>query len=145
MADTGSKVWWAKGVRFECQGTGKCCVSRGEYGFVYLTLKDRKRMAAHLGIPTAKFTRQYCVSADGYFHLKHPEKPCRFLDGKRCSAYEGRPAQCRTWPFWPETMSARNWAREVAAYCPGVGKGRVWSADEIRELLKQDPLRGEDA
>jgi len=52
---------------------------------------------------------------------------CRFLDPvtkKRCLVYEARPAQCRTWPFWPENMNARAWDREVVAFCPGVGKGR---------------------
>ena len=28
------------GIRFECQGSGKCCVSRDSYGFVYLSNID---------------------------------------------------------------------------------------------------------
>jgi len=36
--------WYADGIRFECQGSGKCCSSRGEYGFVYLTKGDRESM-----------------------------------------------------------------------------------------------------
>jgi Fe-S-cluster containining protein len=53
----------------------------------------------------------------------------------RCSVYEGRPDQCRTWPFWPEVMDAKTWKKEVAAFCPGVGKGRLHSAEEIRKNL----------
>ena len=34
-----------KGIRFECQGSGNCCVSRGTYGFVYLSKKDIKKLS----------------------------------------------------------------------------------------------------
>jgi len=132
--------WWSKGVKFECTGSGKCCVSREEYGYVYLTLKDRQRLASYFKSPTRKFTREYCTSEDGLFYLKDFTRSCRFLQGTRCGVYEARPAQCRTWPFWPENMKAKNWTKEVASFCPGVGKGKLYGADEIRELLKLDPL-----
>jgi Fe-S-cluster containining protein len=125
------------GVRFECQGTGKCCMSRGEDGFVYFSADDRRRMAAALGITMGAFTRKYCKQTNGLWHLKDPEKNCVFLEGKRCSQYEGRPSQCRTWPFWPENMNARTWNAEVAPYCSGVGKGRLYSPDEIQKLIAQ--------
>ena len=31
---------FSKGIRFQCQGSSNCCVSRGSYGFVYLSKKD---------------------------------------------------------------------------------------------------------
>jgi hypothetical protein len=133
------KEWWRDGVRFQCQGSGKCCTSHGEYGFVYMTLDDRKRMASVLGMKTGDFTRHYCERTDGVWHLKErKENPdCLFLkNGNRCGVYEGRPAQCRTWPFWPEIMGAKAWAKDVVAFCPGVGKGRVWSGDEIEKLIR---------
>ena len=135
--------WWHSGVRFECQGSGKCCVSRGQYGYVYVTLEDRKKLGALLKIPTASFTRKYCEKQDGIWKLKDFDENCRFLDGKRCNVYEARPTQCRTWPFWPETLSAKGWAKEVAAYCPGVGKGRVWKKEEIQKILS-DQKASED-
>lgn len=133
------KEWWREGVRFECQGSGKCCTSHGQYGFVYLTPDDRKRMAKHLGLKTSEFTRKYCERTDGIWHLRErPDNPdCLFLKGKRCGVYEGRPNQCRTWPFWPEVMNAKAWSKDVAAFCPGVGKGRVWTGDEIENLIRQ--------
>lgn len=139
----GKKPFWSDGIRFECQGTGRCCLSRGQYGYVYLTLADRQRLARGLGLTTSAFTRRYCAKTDGHVHLKHPDRDCPFVDGKRCGVYESRPAQCRTWPFWPENLNARTWTKEVAAFCPGVGKGRLYSADEIRELLRQDPISGD--
>jgi Fe-S-cluster containining protein len=131
------------GVRFECQGTAQCCLSRGTHGYVYLTLEDRRRMAKALGLSTLAFTKKYCEVSEGFYHLKNPEKDCRFLEGKRCTVYAGRPAQCRTWPFWPENMNPKTWNQEIAPFCKGVGKGRLYSADEIAALLRMDPIEGD--
>lgn len=130
------KSWWAEGIRFECQGSGKCCVSRGDYGYVYLTPKDRRNLAKHFGLSTREFTRQYCLKQDGYWTLRDFTKSCVFLKGKQCAVYEARPTQCRTWPFWPENMSAKAWDEAVTKFCPGMGKGKIWSAAEIRKQLK---------
>lgn len=132
--------WWANGVRFECQGTGQCCVARRGYGWVYLTLDDRRRLARHFGLRTSSFTRRYCQQTDGLWHLRGFVEQCPFLEGARCGVYAARPEQCRTWPFWPENMSARVWDREIAPYCAGVGKGRRWSAEEILVQLGRDPV-----
>jgi uncharacterized protein len=135
------------GIRFECQGSGRCCMSRGKYGYVYFSLADRRRMAKVLGLPVGDFTRRYCDKTHGLFHLKHPEKDCQFLEGTRCGAYEGRPTQCRTWPFWPENMNARTWNGEVAPFCAGVGKGKLHTPEEIKKILEEakagDPSRPE--
>jgi Fe-S-cluster containining protein len=134
-----SETWWQDGVRFECQGSGKCCTSHGEFGFVFLTPQDRKRFADHLGMRVSDFTRKYCEKTGGVWHLKEdPKNPdCLFLKNKRCGVYEARPTQCRTWPFWPEVMNAKAWASEVKAFCPGVGKGRVISGQEIAQTLQE--------
>ena len=34
-------------------------------------------------------------------------------------------------------MNKTVWEREVASYCPGVGKGRLYTADEIEQILKK--------
>ncbi len=130
--------WWKDGIRFQCQGSGKCCTSRGEFGFVYLTRTDRQKMAAHLGLKTRAFTLKYCSKTDGFFHLTENKKDpdCVFLKDKRCRVYEARPTQCRTWPFWPEVMKAKAWKKDVVSFCPGVNKGPIISADEISRQLK---------
>ena len=86
---------------------------------------------------TASFTKKYCLNEDGIFRLKmNREGPeCIFLDSEnKCSVYEGRPTQCRTWPFWPENMNAKVWSKEVAQFCPGVGKGPF---RDKQDMLKQ--------
>lgn len=125
------------GVRFECQGSGKCCVSRDGYGYVYLTPRDRRALARFFKLPTREFTKKYCEREDdtGYWRIADFTRSCRFLKDKRCMVYEARPTQCRTWPFWPELMNARTWSKEVKSYCPGVGKGRLWTKEEIKKQL----------
>jgi uncharacterized protein len=134
------KRFWDEGIRFECQGGGKCCTSRGQYGYVYLTLEDRQRLARHMGLSTLAFTRRFCKNTDGYFHLKDPEGSCEFLEKTSCSVYRARPTQCRTWPFWPENMNARTWNKEIKTFCPGIGKGKLFTKGEIQDLLLQDPI-----
>ena len=132
----GRKAWWHDGVRFSCQGSGKCCVNYGTHGYVYVTLADRRRLAAELGIPTREFTRRYCRKQHGEFLLNDPGPACMFLEDRRCSVYDARPTQCRTWPFWPENMQPRSWA-QVAEFCPGVGQGEVIPAENIVAILKK--------
>ena len=132
--------WWQKeGVRFKCQGSGNCCVSRGEYGYVFLTLADRKALAKALKLTLKEFTADHCVSIDGHWSLReepgHPE--CRFLKNNRCQVYKARPTQCRTWPFWPENMGAKTWKKEVASFCPGVGLGPLIPPIKVQALLKE--------
>ena len=125
-----------RGARFACQGSGRCCTAHGEYGYVYLSLEDRRRLATHLGLRTSSFTRRYCATSDGQVHLTHPELDCCFLRGHRCLVYAARPLQCRTWPFWPENMAPAAWS-EVSAICRGIGRGRRYSPEEIRALVAE--------
>ena len=139
-----SNSFWAEGIQFQCQGSGKCCVSHGGYGHVWMTLEDRKRMAGVLKMKLKDFTKTYCELKDEVYRLKDGvTEDCVFLKDKRCSVYEGRPTQCRTWPFWPEVMNARTWTDEVKAFCPGVGVGRTWTPAEVEAQLK-DQTRSED-
>lgn len=135
-----NELFYEQGLRFECQGSGKCCTSHGEFGFVFLTQDDRRRFARHLNITTTAFTKKYCDQTNGIWHLKEDSQntDCMFLKNKRCSVYEARPNQCRTWPFWPEVMNAKAWKSEVASFCPGVGKGRIWNKDEIEREMRKD-------
>lgn len=141
-----TKAWWKDGISFQCQGSGKCCTSHGEFGFVYLTPKDRIRMARHLGMTPKAFEKIHCTRTNGFSHLiEDPKNPdCRFLVKKQCSIYEARPTQCRTWPFWPDTLTPKAWKRDVVEFCPGVNKGSKISAQQIKEQLDEQKA-SEDA
>lgn len=134
------ELFYEQGLRFECQGSGKCCTSHGEFGFVFLTKEDRTRFAKHLSLSLSDFQKKYCDQTSEIWHLKEikSQPDCIFLKDKRCSVYEARPNQCRTWPFWPEVMNAKAWKSEVQSFCPGVGKGKVWSKAEIEAVMGID-------
>jgi len=97
-------------------------------------------MAQELGLDLKHFTRQHCQSEDGIYFLKETKDQsgeCRFLDkDSRCRVYRARPTQCRTWPFWPENMNAKTWTKEIAVFCPGVGKGAGVSSDHVKQQLQ---------
>ena len=87
--------------RFECAQCGDCCRN---YGYVYLSTRERVLLAEHFGITETEFRKEYCEKRHGEFHLKNPDTDCCFLKGNVCSIYELRPEQCRTWPYWPQNM-----------------------------------------
>ena len=130
-----------KGIRFECQGSGNCCVSRDTYGFVYLSKKDIKKLSIGFKTTEQNFTKNYCQKTDGFIHLKELKKNngnCIFLKDNRCTVYKSRPIQCRTWPFWPENMNTKTWNNDIAKNCPGVGKGKVKTKNEILKQVQID-------
>ncbi len=139
-------TWLKEPLRFQCQGSGKCCTSRGEFGFVFLTAKDRREISRHLKLSASQFKKQYCDQTSGVWHLR--EEPgradCVFLNGKACGIYSVRPTQCRTWPFWPEVMNAKSWKKDVVSFCPGIGKGPIWSQAEIQKQLEDQTASEEE-
>ena len=129
--------WYSEGIRFACTGSGKCCTARGDYEFVFVSRAEERRIAAHLGLSLREFRRRYTKRAGmGERSLRFPRGRCTFLLGTRCSIYEARPRQCRTWPFWPENMDRGLWEREIATFCPGIGRGRRYTAQEIEAVLE---------
>lgn len=134
--------WYKKGIQFECQSSGRCCTSRGEYGYVYLTKSDRQNMAKTLNLGLTEFTLKYCTRYDeSTYYLKAKNREtCVFLENNKCSVYEGRPTQCRTWPFWPENMNAKVWKKEIATFCPGINKGERFSQEQIDNIILEQEL-----
>ena len=136
-----SAINYQNGIRFECQGSGNCCVSRDSYGFVYLSDTDLIRFSKHLKISVKKFQDEYCDITDGFTHLiekNELEGNCIFLKDKKCSVYKSRPSQCRTWPFWNENMNSKVWNKDISINCPGIGKGNIIKYSEIKKFLKED-------
>ena len=128
-------------LRFECTGCGECCRSRGRKSFVYTAIDERRRLARHLKMRTADFTRRYCEKTNGFWHLKDPSSDCLFLDGARCSVYTARPSQCRTFPFWQENLDSHGWVAAVKRNCEGMGRGPRHTKDEVGLRLLEDQTR----
>ena len=135
-----TKNIFLKGIRFQCQGSSNCCVSRGSYGFVYLSKKDLIKIAKYLNVSINLFKKKYCEYSDGYLHLKeiNVNGNCQFLENKKCSIYTARPMQCRTWPFWKENMNTKKWNKELINFCPGIGKGKLISSSMIQKIINKE-------
>jgi Fe-S-cluster containining protein len=127
--------WYSDGIRFSCTGSGKCCTVHGDYAYVFMTRAEERRIAESLGLTLRRFRRRHTYRPLGQERsLRFPEGRCTFLVDNQCSIYETRPRQCRTWPFWEENLDADVWNKDVAAFCPGVGRGRLYTAAEIESV-----------
>lgn len=121
--------------RFECQsGCTECCKQPGE---VWLTLADRDRIAAWLGLEPEAFQRQFCVDDEEGLRLAIPSSDsCLFLQEDGCSIHDVKPLQCRAFPFWPENVGSSHAWRALRKFCPGVGEGEILPVEQIRPVAQ---------
>ena len=156
--------WFGEGLKFSCTQCGACC--SGSPGSVRISKEEIAGMSAHLKLGEADFKEKYLrvETQDedfSWYELKEVPTPpeeerdgvvmqagldCVFLDrdtikGKAiCSMYDVRPLQCRTWPFWEELVDEEeSWvdASKGPEGCPGLGKGKFYSADEIERSVQE--------
>jgi Fe-S-cluster containining protein len=130
-SDTDSP-WYRDGLSFECTRCGACCT--GAPGFVWVDAREIARLAGFLGLSVEQFSKRYVRQVGERFSLiEKPGGDCIFWEKSAgCTVYPARPVQCQTWPFWPENIeSPADW-EHVESTCPGSGKGRWFSVDEIR-------------
>ncbi len=112
--------WFDDGLRFKCTGCGKCCT--GSPGYVYLSPDDLERLAEHFSLSTEEFSTKYTHTVEGYQALlDHPDSPdCIFLKDNRCQAYQARPIQCQTFPWWIQNLRKPEDWQEAAEHCEGI-------------------------
>ena len=103
------------------QCEGKCCI--GESGYIWCSIKEMEGIAKFLGLEFSEFTSKYVRKVGYNYSLVERQNgdsfECIFFDAnlKRCSIYEVRPKQCRTFPFW---KCFKDDISEVKKECPGV-------------------------
>ena len=131
MKQKDRKVWYERGLRFECTRCGACC--RGEEGYVWVTDADIKRMARALGMDAGGFRDRYVREVGIRKSLKErPNGDCvMYRNG--CRVYDARPPQCASWPFWSGNLESEETWRQTARSCPGIGRGPLYTCKEIRE------------
>lgn len=131
------RPWYSEGLRFGCTGCGACCTIEGH---VWVDRRDVRRLARHLDLDVDDFGRRYLRRVGRRLSLTEipipgepTKKACVFWDG-RCTVYEARPRQCRTFPFWKESLESPEAWGEAGRLSPGIGQGRLYSLGEIERL-----------
>jgi uncharacterized protein len=126
-------------LRFHCTGCGRCCSGDADY-HVYLEEPEAETIRRALGLTAPWFKRRYLrrtLEGDRVLNNDGGGR-CVFLNvDNACRIYSVRPLQCRTYPFWPETVRSRTaWHRE-AARCEGINHGGVVPLSRIRGALAE--------
>lgn len=125
------KRWYENGLRFACTQCGHCCT--GEPGYVWLDDAEVEELARLIGEKPERFLEIYTRKVGSRNTLIEMEDgACVFYrPGLGCTVYDQRPKQCRTWPFWNSNIESRESWDEAASGCPGIGRGPVFSVEEI--------------
>jgi hypothetical protein len=131
-----AEPWFKDGLRFECTGCGDCCT--GAPGYVWVNGQEIAALAARLGETVEEFEKKY-VRRVGVRRtlIEYGNGDCVFFDGKsrKCTVYEDRPRQCKTWPFWDSNVRTEQAWRETCEACPGSGKGKLYPIEKILESV----------
>lgn len=128
------------GLRFSCTMCGHCCT--GPEGYVLVSDAEAAALARRLGLSVEAFLARYTRETAQGRSLTESRTDagfdCIFLDRQKfpgkavCGVYEDRPAQCRTWPFWPSNLRTRaSWER-AKRVCPGMDRGAHFTPVQIR-------------
>jgi Fe-S-cluster containining protein len=130
--------WWRDGLYFSCTKCGLCC--GGAPGTVRFGASERSAIAHALGLSETEFDLHYTWRKYGVLSLREkPNYDCVFLKTEhgraKCGIYEARPAQCSTFPFWPDVIESRRSWDDFALSCPGMNNGIFHGRDEISEIL----------
>ena len=112
--------WYGEGLAFECTGCGDCCT--GAPGAVWVDDDDVARLAVHFGMTPSEFEAAHVRRLVGRRSLlERFTGDCEFWsrETRGCTVYEARPTQCRTYPFWPHLVNAKESWDGVKAECEG--------------------------
>jgi len=148
MKVTKAKIKSLKDRRFECQKCGICCSHKGLIG---PSEENIKELAKYLQISELSFAIRYLQEIydpklDAYimaFKTNNPHDPmngCIFHFGRFCAIYNScRADLCNAFPWNYFNLVKEEWDPRLVNdngtfWCKGVGKGREWSIEEIRQM-----------
>ena len=128
--------FYKDGLQFSCRRCSFCCGHSP--GFVYLSHRDLSALCSFFKMSIKDFVEEKCRWADYYYGdkvlaLKEKKNYDCLLWEDGCSAYEARPVQCSTYPFWSWMLEDEKTWNECARDCPGMNSGRLWTFSEIEK------------
>ena len=127
-----SQPWFRDGLKFQCTQCGNCCT--GAPGYVWVNQEEIGALARRCGLEVAQFEEKYVRKVGIRKSLVEFENgDCVFFDNqaRRCTVYEDRPRQCRTWPFWESNVRTSQAWKETCEVCPGSGQGTLVPAEQV--------------
>ena len=121
----------------DCTQCANCCRVLD----VYLTPDDAQRLASGIDIPLDRIETHYIDKLAAHEvgeWGKFKQRPCAFLEGKRCSVYTHRPQTCRTYPaLTPDFRWTLTDTIQGASICPIIFNTLIVLMDKINELYTE--------
>lgn len=139
MADAPAppEPWYAAGLTFGCTACGKCCT--GVPGYVWVTPEEIARLARFKGQSVERFSREHVRRVGKRLSLiERKNGDCVLLRDGKCTVYPVKPTPCSTFPFWDGPLSSPEAWQETAARCEGIGRGALYSREEIERVHAGD-------
>lgn len=136
MTQSKSLPWYQDGLRFKCTECGQCCT--GAPGAVWISDEEISNLCQLLNLDKETLETKYLRRISGRWALqeRNPNYDCVFLDGKKCTVYQARPLQCRTFPFWPGSVQSPEAWKHAATYCEGINEeAPIVPFEEIQKTL----------
>ncbi len=128
--------FYKDGLHFECKRCSGCCGKTP--GVVYLSKRDLLALCNFYSMTPAAFIEKYCKWEMYYegktvLALQSLKNNDCILWKDGCMAYEARPIQCSTYPFWDWIVRDKSMWDDCASDCPGMNNGRLWTKEEIEK------------
>jgi hypothetical protein len=132
--------WYKNGLYFKCKKNCDNCCSKSP-GYVWISNEEQKKIASFLKISLNEFLKKYTRNVNGRVSLLENliNFDCVFLKDKKCSIYDARPIQCKTFPFWKGNLLSKKSWDSLKEDCPGIDdkSGKLFSENEIQKILDQ--------
>ncbi len=139
--------------RFECQRCGYCC---NQKVLIYPSLEEIQKLAQYLHLSECAFALRYLQEIydpekDLYaiaFKTNRANDPltgCIFCKDRICVIYDSpRTDICHVFPWNHFDLENGQWqenfvSEEGTFWCPGIGKGHLWTLEEIKRLKEDHP------
>ena len=136
-----SSPWYAEGLHFICTGCGACCTGSGR---VWLSEQEIMSMAQNMVMKVDEFVEFYLERVEGRWAIReNPQNgDCHFLKEGKCTIYQHRPRQCRTFPWWPSTLESKASWLEAKRVCEGIEatNAPLIPLEEIKRQLTKEKL-----
>ena len=128
------KLWYKDGLRFECQpGCTACCKAAGR---VLCPRTEYKQLADAFGVDKDTLLKDYIddFGAVGLMKMEGGNPIC--LGATGCLIHKDKPTPCKTFPWWPQVIVSEESWEYIKQQCPGIGKGRLYSVEEIEKARR---------